>query len=188
MKRLPISATALALSAVFAISSIVPAQAFPVPSAQQQQVKQSSDVENVKVVRRNHGRNFKGHNYKRHNYKGHSYRNVHRGTGRDPLMNGNRHGWRGNHRNAWRGNYARHNYRSWHGHRGYSYYRPGYRQYNGWWYPAAAFTTGVVIGTTVYRGGGNSHVRWCSNNYASYRVSDNTFQPYNGPRRQCISP
>ncbi|MGY6708965.1 MAG: BA14K family protein [Rhizobiaceae bacterium] len=33
-----------------------------------------------------------------------------------------------------------------------------------------------------------SHVRWCHNRYRSYRASDNTFQPYNGPRRQCRSP
>lgn len=33
-----------------------------------------------------------------------------------------------------------------------------------------------------------SHVRWCENQYRSYRAWDNTFQPYNGPRRQCASP
>lgn len=33
-----------------------------------------------------------------------------------------------------------------------------------------------------------SHVRWCHNRYRSYRASDNTFQPYHGPRRQCRSP
>ncbi len=153
MKRLHISFTALALSAVFAISSIVPAEALPIPAAQQH-VKQQSDVENVKVIRRNRG-------------------------WRAPRVNRNR--------SAWRGNYARNHYRSWRGHRGYSYYRPGYRRYNGWWYPAAAFTTGVIIGTTVYRGG-NNHVRWCRNHYVSYRVSDNTYQPYNGPRRVCVSP
>ena len=32
------------------------------------------------------------------------------------------------------------------GYRGYSYYRPGYRHYNGYWYPLAAF--GVEGGTT----------------------------------------
>jgi len=31
-------------------------------------------------------------------------------------------------------------------------------------------------------------VRWCDNRYRSYRASDNSFQPYNGPRRQCRSP
>ncbi|TIP33596.1 MAG: BA14K family protein, partial [Mesorhizobium sp.] len=28
----------------------------------------------------------------------------------------------------------------------------------------------------------------CHDRYRSYRAWDNTFQPYNGPRRQCISP
>ncbi|MFC6486905.1 BA14K family protein [Nitratireductor sp. GCM10026969] len=33
-----------------------------------------------------------------------------------------------------------------------------------------------------------AHVGWCYDRYRSYRASDNTFQPYNGPRRQCVSP
>ena len=33
-----------------------------------------------------------------------------------------------------------------------------------------------------------AHVDWCHNRYRSYRTSDNTFQPYNGGRRQCFSP
>lgn len=33
-----------------------------------------------------------------------------------------------------------------------------------------------------------AHVNWCYDRYRSYRASDNTFQPYNGPRRQCRSP
>lgn len=36
--------------------------------------------------------------------------------------------------------------------------------------------------------GGSAHVRWCNNRYRSYRAYDNTFQPYGGPRRQCVSP
>jgi hypothetical protein len=40
----------------------------------------------------------------------------------------------------------------------------------------------------VYRGGGSAHVQWCYSRYRSYRAYDNTFQPYNGPRRQCWSP
>jgi len=84
----------------------------------------------------------------------------------------------------------------WHnGHRGYRYYRPGYRRYGDFWFPAAAFVTGAVIGgaiansqpRVVYRGS-NAHVRWCYDRYRSYRAYDNTYQPYNGPRRQCISP
>jgi len=79
----------------------------------------------------------------------------------------------------------------WRGHRGFRERRPGYREYNGWWFPAAAFALGAIIGGTVTqqaRPAGNAHVQWCYSRYRSYRASDNTFQPYNGPRRQCISP
>ncbi len=34
----------------------------------------------------------------------------------------------------------------------------------------------------------SAHVAWCQRRYRSYRVWDNTFQPYHGPRRACISP
>jgi hypothetical protein len=33
-----------------------------------------------------------------------------------------------------------------------------------------------------------AHIRWCYNRYRSYRSWDNSFQPYHGPRRQCVSP
>lgn len=36
--------------------------------------------------------------------------------------------------------------------------------------------------------GGNGHVRWCFARYRSYRAYDNTFQPYHGPRQACVSP
>jgi hypothetical protein len=81
------------------------------------------------------------------------------------------------------------------GHRGYRHHRPGYRQYNGWWFPPAAFIAGAIIGGAIaneppvqYRPRGNAHVDWCYNRYRSYRASDNSYQPYNGPRRQCVSP
>jgi hypothetical protein len=79
------------------------------------------------------------------------------------------------------------------GHRGYRSHRPGYRQYNGWWFPPAAFIAGAIIGGAMnppveYRPRGNAHIDWCYARYRSYRASDNTFQPYNGPRRQCLSP
>lgn len=31
----------------------------------------------------------------------------------------------------------------------------------------------------------NAHMEWCRRRYKSYRTSDNSYQPYNGPRRQC---
>jgi len=80
----------------------------------------------------------------------------------------------------------------WRGHRGFRDRRPGYREYNGWWFPPAAFALGAIVGGAMsqqaVRPSGNAHVEWCYSRYRSYRAADNTFQPYNGPRRQCISP
>ena len=89
--------------------------------------------------------------------------------------------------------YRRGDHYYYHGHRGYRYKRPGYRYYNGWWFPAGAFIAGAIIGGAItnppgYYRGSSAHVRWCHNRYRSYREWDNTFQPYNGPRRQCYSP
>ncbi|TGS89071.1 BA14K family protein [Mesorhizobium sp. M3A.F.Ca.ET.174.01.1.1] len=82
----------------------------------------------------------------------------------------------------------------WNGHRGYREYRRGYRRHGDYWFPLAAFATGALITgaiinsqNRVYRGG-DAHVQWCYDRYRSYRAWDNTFQPYNGPRQQCISP
>ena len=95
----------------------------------------------------------------------------------------------------WNGNrdYSRNRAQYWRGHRGYDHYRPGYRRHGDFWFPLAAFATGAIISGAiandarpVYRG--NAHVEYCYNRYKSYRASDNTFQPYNGPRRQCVSP
>jgi len=84
----------------------------------------------------------------------------------------------------------RRNHAYWHGHRGYRHHRPGYRRYNGWWFPPAAFALGAIIGGAIDRNGPatNRHIQWCYDHYRSYRASDNTFQPYHGPRRQCRSP
>nr|WIE89426.1 BA14K family protein [Mesorhizobium sp. WSM4875] len=82
----------------------------------------------------------------------------------------------------------------WNGHRGYREYRRGYRRHGDYWFPLAAFATGALITgaiinsqNRVYRGG-DAHVQWCYDRYRSYRASDNTFQPYKGPRQQCVSP
>lgn len=78
------------------------------------------------------------------------------------------------------------------GHRGYRDRRPGYRYYNGWWFPPAAFALGAIIGGAIAsqpaHGLSSAHVRWCQNRWRSYRASDNTYQPYHGPRRACVSP
>jgi hypothetical protein len=75
------------------------------------------------------------------------------------------------------------------GYRGYRYYRPGYRERDGYWFPAAAFLAGAIItGAISNSGGGGGHVAWCENRWRSYRAYDNTYQPSYGPRRVCVSP
>lgn len=81
----------------------------------------------------------------------------------------------------------------WNGHRGYREYHRGYRRHGDYWFPLAAFATGALItgaiandNRRVYEG--DEHVQWCYNRYRSYRASDDTFQPNNGPRQRCVSP
>jgi hypothetical protein len=75
------------------------------------------------------------------------------------------------------------------------------RRNDGLWYPAAAFAAGAIVGSAASRPRtvhhvhhvapsrhNSRHVAWCRNRFRTYRVSDNTFQPNNGPRRQCHSP
>jgi len=85
-----------------------------------------------------------------------------------------------------RGNHAYYN-----GRRGYRERRPGYRQYQGFWFPPAAFALGAIIGGAANQPAArlsNAHIRWCQNRWRSYRASDNSYQPFNGPRRACVSP
>ncbi len=81
------------------------------------------------------------------------------------------------------------------GHRGYRDYRANYRRYNGFWFPAAAFALGAVIGSQsspvqIGRPGylSRDHVVWCNDRYRTYRASDNTYVPRVGFRAQCRSP
>lgn len=84
------------------------------------------------------------------------------------------------------------NYYYFNGHRGYRDRRAGFRFYNGFWFPNSAFSLRFSVGRDRdWDRGGRSwarHVDWCYDRYRSYRESDNTFQPYNGPRRECVSP
>ena len=88
--------------------------------------------------------------------------------------------------------FARNGGAYWNGHRGYRDYHRGYRRHGDYWFPLAAFATGALITGAIVNSnqnyGGNAHVQWCYDRYRSYRASDNTFQPYNGPRQQCYSP
>lgn len=87
------------------------------------------------------------------------------------------------------------------GHRGHREYRRGYRQHNGWWFPPAAFVAGAIIGGAIASQPAvaappvyapvqlsAAHVSWCQDRWRSYRVSDNSYQPYSGPRQACVSP
>lgn len=96
------------------------------------------------------------------------------------------------------------------GQRGYRSYRRGYRQYRGWWFPPAAFSfrnryvpprrhiapPPLVLAPPALGPGpfyqaplpGPAHYQWCEHRYRSYRAADNSFQPYHGPRRACLSP
>ncbi|WP_417689892.1 BA14K family protein [Roseibium sp.] len=74
------------------------------------------------------------------------------------------------------------------GHRGFPYRRPGWRHYNGWWFPPQAFGPAYRPGYPVARHLSRAHYDWCFRKYRSYRARDNTFQPYHGPRRACRSP
>ncbi|WP_269929792.1 BA14K family protein [Aminobacter sp. HY435] len=62
---------------------------------------------------------------------------------------------------------------------------PAYRYYEPRYYQPRYYQP-----RRVYRPGrlSSAHVQWCYDRYRSYRAWDNTFQPYNGPRRQCWSP
>lgn len=97
---------------------------------------------------------------------------------------------------GWNGGKHSHSSRPghWNGHNGYQHSRPGYRRHSdGWWYPLAAFAAGAaIIGASKQPTRApvmsRNHVNWCANKYRTYRASDNTFQPNNGPRAQCYSP
>jgi len=89
--------------------------------------------------------------------------------------------------------------RYYNGHRGYRERRAGYRYHNGYWYPLAAFAAGAIIGGAIAQprpapvapraaGLNPRHYDWCNARYRSYDSRSNTFQPYNGPRQQCLSP
>jgi hypothetical protein len=82
------------------------------------------------------------------------------------------------------------------GYRGYPYSRPGWRRHRGYWFPPNAFYSGRSYNGPYYPYNRRyyrtalppEHYDYCFRRYRSYRASDNTFQPYRGPRRPCRSP
>jgi hypothetical protein len=141
-------------------------------------------AQSIQWHRRHGGGNWGGGNWRGNNWRG----------------GGNWHGnnWRGGnwHANNWRGNNWHGNY--WGGHGGssiyfglglpfYGLYGPGYGLYGPGYgmYGPGYYAPRRYYRTNNYSSG---HANWCYSRYRSYRAWDNTFQPYNGPRRQCWSP
>ncbi len=96
--------------------------------------------------------------------------------------NWNRHSWRGHDRRY----YRRDRYRPWRYDN--DYYRGTYAGAIIGGLAAGAILGGIVNAQPRRSYAGNSHTSWCYNRYRSYRAYDNTYQPYNGSRRQCVSP
>ncbi|KAA0689109.1 BA14K family protein [Neorhizobium sp. P12A] len=155
----------MSLSLATALSSVLPAQAFPSINSP---ALQSSDVQLIQYHGRGSGGRGHGGYWPR---GGRHYGGYHRGYGR--------HG----------GYYG--GYRRYGGYGGHGYYGGGYgygNNYGG--LVIGGLAAGVLLGSMLAqpRYYGNSGQSWCYSRYRSYRAYDNTFQPYHGPRRQCIAP
>ncbi|MDX3924294.1 MAG: BA14K family protein [Shinella sp.] len=175
MKKLAL----IVLSIVTTLSSFAPSYAFP--SAGKPAVAQSSDVQTVQARDEWRDRDRDRRWRRDRDWRDDRWDRRDRRDRREWRDRGHRYGW---HR----------------GHRGYRDYRRGYRRHSdGFWYPLAAFGAGAIIGGAIASqpryvepapavGVSGAHIDWCANRYRSYRAYDNTFQPYGGPRQQCISP
>ncbi|WP_407965485.1 BA14K family protein [Bartonella sp. C271] len=94
------------------------------------------------------------------------------------------------------------------GFKGYRHYRHGYRKYSdGWWYPEKAFVAYTssdvkdmpleIISTQKDKfitslekkelWNVKQHIDYCKAHYRSYTQNDNSYQPFHGPRKQCLS-
>lgn len=95
----------------------------------------------------------------------------------------NRHSWRNDHRRNHRYSHNRH----------WRYNDRYHHRHNYAGAIIGGLAAGAIIGGLANAQprayyGGNSHTSWCYNRYRSYRAYDNTYQPYYGPRRLCVSP
>ena len=164
VKRILSAISVTALSALLGLTAVLPANAMPIASMSAVRNEATAQTADVTQIQYHHRGPVHRPAYGRPGYH-------HPGYGRP--------GYHG--RPAYRHGYYR-------GYHGYNYYRPGYRQYNGYWYPLAAFGAGAIIGGAIATqpARGVSHVQWCANRYRSYRASDNTYQPNSGPRVQCV--
>lgn len=165
MKRLAI----VALSLVTALTSVPPAVAFPIVVAPQVEAPQAQPVQ----YRRYHGGYRGGYRYgKRYNNGGDDWAWALGGLAAGAIIGGLL---------AQPRYYGPSYYDQ--GYYGPTYYRP---RYYGPTYYRPRYYAPRYYRQTYY--GGNGHTRWCYARYRSYRAYDNTFQPYYGPRRACVSP
>jgi len=168
---------AIGLSLAAAASGVLPAQALP---AFQVSNVSNSDIVQVRDRGWYRGRHGGGHWAGRPRgggyWAGNRYRHGY-------YRNGYRYG------PAWGGPYR---YGGYYG----RYYGPYYGGYDDFGAVVGGLAAGAIIGSVIAQPryvapryyGGNRHVSWCYARYRSYRAYDNTFQPYYGPRRQCIAP
>lgn len=95
------------------------------------------------------------------------------------------------------------------GFKGYHNYRRGYRKYkDNWWYPEEAFVMlshpetkhvplkvvsdekRVFLTSSLEKKQPwmiKKHIESCQARYRSYNKNDNSYQPFHGPRKQCLS-
>jgi hypothetical protein len=52
--------------------------------------------------------------------------------------------------------------------------------------PFAASSSTVATTVAVSNGADSAAAAWCAARYQSYRAEDNSYQPYDGPRRVCV--
>ncbi|EJF85184.1 BA14K family protein [Candidatus Bartonella washoeensis] len=87
------------------------------------------------------------------------------------------------------------------GFKGYRHYRRGYRKYSdNWWYPEVAFVSFAhldakhvplkVVSDSLQKKEPwmlKQHIDSCRARYRSYNKNDNSYQPFHGPRKPCLS-
>ncbi|MBB3656679.1 hypothetical protein FHX15_001907 [Rhizobium sp. BK650] len=175
MKRLPI----IALSLATALTSALPAEAFPIIAAPDVKALQAQPVDYHGGY---HGGYYGG-------YHG-GYYHHHGGNGWGWALGGLATGliiggalaqpYYGGYYDS--GYYDRNYYNS-------GYYDSGYYEFGHHpRYYAPHYYAPRYYYRRAYYYGGSSHVRWCLARYRSYRAYDDTFQPNHGPRQVCVSP
>ena len=178
MKRLSI----IALSLVSALTSALPAEAFPTIVAPQVEALQAQPVR----YRGGYYGGYHGGYHHHHGGDGWGWALGGLATGliiggalSQPRYYGSDYYDRGYYGSGYYGPYYYGSTR---------YYAPGYYAPR---YYAPRYYAPRYYAPRVYRRayyGGNAHMRWCYARYRSYRAYDNTFQPYYGPRQACVSP